>query len=201
MSLRREHGASRPVVLPGDEQPFAPAGVSVPLVQRNAGGRLIDSAAARALAKMPRRGRFVPRHIACDPRFEVHNRRRLEWARKRRAELHAMTGGVSYAVGAMVASAAWLYAAGEFAAELAAGSGDVDLFKSAATLTATARTHDMGAWELATRESAARPPPRDEVPIGWMRVEDKPTPHAAASAPPPAANGAPAGSDASARQP
>ena len=68
-----------------------------------------------------------------------------------------MTGGVSHAVGAMLASAAWLYAAGEFAAELGAETGDVDSFKTAATLTATARTHDMGAWELATREAAGRP--------------------------------------------
>jgi hypothetical protein len=162
MALRREHDATRPAVLPSDEQPFADAGLAAPLVQRTAEGRVAGSEAARRLAKMPRRDRFVPRRIACDPRFEVHNRRRLDWARKRRAELHAMTGGVSYAVGAMVASAAWLYAAGEFAAELAAASGDVDLFKSAATLTATARTHDMGAWELATREATARPKaPRD----------------------------------------
>jgi hypothetical protein len=57
----------------------------------------------------------------------------------------------------MLASAAWLYAAGEFAAELGAEKGDVESFKAAANLTATARTHDMGAWELATREAAARP--------------------------------------------
>ncbi|HTC68081.1 MAG TPA: hypothetical protein VK662_00810 [Acidothermaceae bacterium] len=100
----------------------------------------------------------MPRHIACDPRFEVHNRRRLEWTRRRRAELYAMTGGVSHAVGAMVACAGWLYAAGEFASELGAATGDVDMFKSSAALTATARTHDMGAHELAVREAKGRPP-------------------------------------------
>jgi hypothetical protein len=112
--------------------------------------------AARALARMPRRSAYIPRKFVCDPRFEVHNRRRVDWIRKRRQELHELTGGVSHAVGAMIAAAGWLYAAGEFASELAAASGDVDLFKSAATLTATARTHDMGAWELATREAEAR---------------------------------------------
>ena len=75
-----------------------------------------------------------------------------------------MTGGVSHAVGAMLSAAAWLYAAGEYAAERAAASGDVDMFKSAASLTATARTHDMGAWEMAVREQAARPPPTPS----WM---------------------------------
>jgi hypothetical protein len=56
----------------------------------------------------------------------------------------------------MLAAAAWLYSGGEFCAERAAASGDVELFKAAASLSATARTHDMGAWELATREAEAR---------------------------------------------
>ena len=125
MALQRQHEASRPVVAPADEQPFAPAGAAAPLVRRGSGGRVADSAAARALAKLPRRGSFVPRKLACDPRFEPHNRRRLEWLRKRRTELAAMTGAVSHAVGAMLASAAWLYAAGEFAAEMGAEGGVV----------------------------------------------------------------------------
>jgi len=155
--LQRSQGELRPAVAPPDEQPFAEPAAAAPLVRRGARGRVADSAAAAALARMPRRDRFVPRVIACDPRFEVHNRRRLDWGRKRRAELYAMTGGVSHAVGAMVAAAAWLYAAGEFAAEQAAAAGDVELFKAAASLTATARTHDIGAHELAVRESVARP--------------------------------------------
>lgn len=157
MTLQRSQDALRPAVAPADEQPFAEPGQAAPLVQRDARGRVAGADAARRLAKLPRRDRFVPRHIACDPRFEAHNRRRLDWQRKRRQELHDATGGVSHAVGAMIAAAAWLYAAGEFAAELAAAAGDVELFKSAASLTATARTHDMGAWELACREGAQRP--------------------------------------------
>lgn len=157
MALSREHGASRPIVLPPDEQPFAPAGAGAPLVRRGTAGRVADAEAARALARMPRRSAFIPRKFACDPRFEVHNRRRVEWTRKRRQELYETTGGVSHAVGAMIVAAGWLYAAAEFACELAAASGDVDLFKASASLSATGRTHDMGSWELATREAAARP--------------------------------------------
>ena len=56
----------------------------------------------------------------------------------------------------MLAAAAWQHAGGEFAAELAAETGDVELFKVAATLTSTARQHDLAAWELATREAQAR---------------------------------------------
>src|SRR5580658_8459071 len=117
MALQRTQRELRPGVAPADEQPFAEPGAAAPVVRRGDRGRVADTDAARALARMPRRDRFVPRRIACDPRFEVHNRRRVDWARKRRAELYAMTGGVSHAVGAMISAAAWMYAAGEFAAE------------------------------------------------------------------------------------
>ena len=156
MALSREQNALRPHVLPDDEQPYTEPGQAAPLVVRDGRGRVTSTAAARALAKLPRRDVYVPRRIACDPRFEAHNRRRTEWTRNRRRELYEATGGVSHGVGAMVAAAGWLYAAGEFAAELAAQTGDLDGFKSAASLAATARTHDFGAWELAVREGKAR---------------------------------------------
>jgi hypothetical protein len=66
------------------------------------------------------------------------------------------TGGVSHGVGAMLAAAAWLYAASEFCAELAAEKADADLFKTSSALSATARQHDLAAWELATREAEVR---------------------------------------------
>ena len=161
MTLRRGHGegagSPRVEVLPPDEQPFAPAGVAVPLEGgRDRSGRLRTAAAARAMAQLPRRGAFLPRKLKCDPRFEPHNRRRLDWLRARRTELAASTGGVSHGVGAMLAAAAWQHAAGEFAAELAAEAGDVELFKIAATLSSTARQHDLAAWELACREGQVR---------------------------------------------
>lgn len=171
MALERQHGATRPVVAPADEQPYAGADAAAPLVRRSPAGRVADPASAAALARMRgARNAYVPRKLACDPRFEVHNRRRLDWTRKRRAELHAMTGGVSHAVGAMIAAAGWLYAAGEFAAELGAEKGDLESFKVAANLTATARTHDLGAWELATREGKARP----VDPSNWVGFTNEP---------------------------
>jgi hypothetical protein len=157
--------------MPADEQPFSSTAEAVPLdAGRDDRGRITSSATARAMAKLPRRRDLVPRHLACDPRFEAHNRRRLEWLRKRRTELADATGGVSHGVGAMLASAAWLYAAGEFAAEIAAEHGDLDHFKVAASLTSTARQHDLAAWELAVREGAARPAasnPHAEV-AAWL---------------------------------
>jgi hypothetical protein len=161
MALRHGHGTGagspRIEVAPPDEQPFAPAGVAVPLEDgRDRSGRIRTAAAARAMAQLPRRGAFLPRKLTCDPRFEPHNRRRLEWLRARRAELAAATGAVSHGTGAMLAAAAWLHAGGEFAAERAAETGDLELFKVSATLTSTARQHDLAAWELAVREAQAR---------------------------------------------
>lgn len=179
MTLRKGHGngkgSPRVEVLPPDEQPFAPADRAAPLVTRDGRGRIVDTASARAMARMPRAGVFLPRDITCAPGFEVHNRRRRVWLRKRRQELHEATGGVSHGVGAMLASAAWLYAGGEYAAELAATSGDVDQFRTAATLTSTARQHDLAAWELAVRESAARPKRDEHAQPSWMVVREEPT--------------------------
>lgn len=136
MALRTVGTAGRsPVhieVLPPDEQPQAQAAGADPLsTGRDDRKRVRTTAAAQAMARLPRRDRFVPRKLACDPRLEPHNRRRLEWQRKRMVELQAAHGGVSHGVGAMLNAAAWLYAGGEFASELAAESGDIELFKQA----------------------------------------------------------------------
>jgi hypothetical protein len=120
----------------------------------------------------------VPRKLACDPNFEPHNRRRLEWQRARIAELAAAHGStVSRGVGAMVASAAWLYAAGDFAAERGAETGDVELFKTAASLTGTARQHELAAWELAAREAQVAPR-RNRGPAIWEASDDDEKPAA-----------------------
>jgi hypothetical protein len=172
MGLQHQQKALRPVVLPANEQPTPSAEQAAPLVERDSRGRLRGTAAARALAKMPRKSIYVPRKFATDPRFTIHNKRRVDWTRQRRQELHEATGGVSHGVGAMIVAAGWLYAAGEFAAELAASCGDIDLFKSAASLTATARTHDMGAWELAVREGAERVLRSPEDDLARLRREN-----------------------------
>jgi hypothetical protein len=160
-ALRTGHGTGagspRIEVLPPDEQPGAQAvGPDLIAAGRDAAGKVRSTAAAKALAALPRRSRFLPRKLACDPRFEPHNARRLEWQRKRMAELQAAHGHVSHGVGAMVNAAGWLYAGGEFAAELAAEAGDIEGFKSAGTLTSTARQHELAAWELAAREASGR---------------------------------------------
>jgi hypothetical protein len=122
------------------------------------------------MAQLPRRGAFIPRKLACDARFEPHNHRRLEWLKARRLEIAQATGAVSHGVGAMLAAAAWGYAGGEFASELAAETGDVELFKVAATLTSTARQTDMACWEMANREAKTRQDRR--APAPWLEGGD-----------------------------
>jgi hypothetical protein len=87
------------------------------------------------------------------------------------AELQAAHGYVSHGVGAMIAAAAWLYAGGEFAAELAAEAGDPEGFKIAANLTGTARQNELAAWELCAREAQARPKAAADTP--WLTSGDE----------------------------
>ena len=123
---------------------------------RDSGKRVRTTEAARALARLPRRPRHVTRDIATHPDFEPHNRRRLEWQRKRLIELQAAHGHVSHGVGAILSHAAWCHAAAEFSAEQAAATGNIEAFKAASALGSVARQHELAAWELCAREGQAR---------------------------------------------
>lgn len=139
-----------------DELPSAKGGLAVPLPERDDRGRVRSPAAARALAKLPRRRDMVPAGFATDPRFEQFAKWRRVWLRNRRAEVCAVTGGCSHGVGAMLNAASWAYASAEFASFVAAETGNVDVFKTAASLQTSARGHDAMAWELAVKEGEAR---------------------------------------------
>jgi hypothetical protein len=183
MGARAPHGAGAAVdavgyrieTKPWDEQPTPQAGEAAPLrTDRDTAGRVRTTAAARAMAKLPRRRAFVPRKLATDPRFDPHNRRRLEYLRRRRAEVATAWGGLSHGVAAMLAAEAWQWAAAEYANELGAETGDADHFKTGATLAAQAKQQAAAAWELSARESAARreaAPPVDPL-AGFYRVAE-----------------------------
>lgn len=175
--LRKPHGGQAAAgselvveVTPHDEVPSIQTVGAVPQpIERDSHGRFRTSEAARRLAKLPHVQRFVPRNIACDPRFKPYNQRRVDWTKKRRTELYEMSGGVSHGVGAYIVSAGWLFAAGEFAAERAAETGDLEGFKIAAQLTQTARQHDLAAWSLAMREAEARREASPELPPWFVK--------------------------------
>lgn len=158
MARRKGHGtgkgASRDETKPWDEQGHPPAAAPVPLIAgRDAGGRVRTTEAAKALASLPRRQAFIPRKLACDARYNVHNTRRLDYLKRRRGEVFTSWGHVSHGVGAMLAAEAWMWSGGEFASELGAETGDADNFKTASTLYAAAKQLAAAAWELAEREA------------------------------------------------
>lgn len=158
MARRKGHGTGkgtpRDETKPWDEQRHPPAGAPAPLITgRSPGGQVRTTEAARALASLPRRQAFVPRSLACDPRYDVHNGRRLVYLKRRRAEVFNAWGHVSHGVGAMLAAEAWMWSAGEFSSELGAESGGADHFKTAGNLYAQAKQLAAAAWELAEGES------------------------------------------------
>lgn len=84
----------------------------------------------------------------------------VRWGRRygahRRGELAAAHGALSAGVGAIVESAADLMADARYWRAKAIATGDPELSKLAAQLTAQARGCERDAWELAAREATAR---------------------------------------------
>jgi hypothetical protein len=170
MTFQRGRNARRPAPSRADELPLIEAEQTAPKVRRTKDGRVRDSASAAALAKLPRKSRFTARQIKVDPRFHIHERRRVDWLRRRRQELYELCGYVSHSVGAMLSAASWLYAAADFAAERAAETAKNLLAKSSTitpsssgrgvrsslgALSFDARVHDDEASEETQRWTSA----------------------------------------------
>ncbi|HVY32570.1 MAG TPA: hypothetical protein VHB79_38800 [Polyangiaceae bacterium] len=174
MTLRNGHGKGagtpRVEVLPPDELPAAtPALTARP--DRDASGRFVKGNAA-GIAKRVKPGvRGALGLDQSDPRYRVFARWGARYGAHRRRELARAHGGeISAGVGAIVESAAQAMAASRFVQSLAAAAGDAELFKQAAALASTARQHELAAWELAARESRARPKRANHDP--WHVVDD-----------------------------
>lgn len=119
--------------------------------------RVTTREAAAALARLPRRSRMVPAKVASCPEFKRYDEDRQRWLAGRTAEIQQAHGGVSRGVGARLNAAAWAYAAGQFANEKGAQTGDAKWFALGATQAAHAKTLDDAAWELARLEASAKP--------------------------------------------
>lgn len=166
MSRRSGHGngsgVPRDETKPWDEQRYPEADRPDPLAAgRNAAGQVTTTAAAKALAGLPRRGRYIPREIVSAPDFEPYELRRRDYIEGRRGELYRAWGPSSRGVLAMVYAESWLWAASEYANEKGATTGEVDHFKTAGALAMQAKQLAAAAWELAERESSVR---KDEDP-------------------------------------
>lgn len=139
-----------------DAAPQLPAGAGGE-VERDAGGRVRSSEAARQLASMRRHvPDFVRRDVACTPEFEPFDRQRRALTRARVAELHQQTGGCSRGVCARVRAACWGVAFGEYLASRAAETGDTELMDRAMTILAKSSVEDEKARRLAIDEATAR---------------------------------------------
>jgi hypothetical protein len=85
-----------------------------------------------------------------------------KWGRRyashRRAELARAHGGeLSAGASGLVESAGTQLAQSRYLAAKAASTGDAALMKTSSSLANDARQNELAAWELAARESAARP--------------------------------------------
>ena len=164
MALRTAHGNGAPALVrvetvPADELPPA-SPASSDRSGRGPDGRFLPgNGAARATKTRPTRyGSLVLAMASKDPVYRTCARWGAKYAIHRRAELAKAHGGeLSAGVGALVESAGNALADSRYVRAKAAESGDPALFKLASQLAAEARQSELTAWELASRENAARP--------------------------------------------
>lgn len=187
MPVRKAHGRAAELgavvvyeTTPVDELPAVPEGSGV-TIDRDGAGRVTGSEAARRLAALRNaKPDFVRADIQCAPDFVPYNVRRKEWTRRRVAEIHTMTGGVSVAVGAIIRGAGWAVAFGEYLAAQGAATGDPDLMDRSVKILGRASVELAKAYEIAAREAAARPRRAADVP--WLISTPAPAPKAPAVA-------------------
>lgn len=170
MGLRKGHGTGAGVprieVLPPDELPPAsPAHAEPP--QRSADGRFLPGNRVGQAQRCRPSVRGAAGLDRAAPEYRTFQRWGQRYAAHRRRELAQLHGGhVSAGVGAIVESAALAMAAARYLQERASRECSADLFRQASQLAATARQHELAAWELAAREAQSRP--QEERPF-WLR--------------------------------
>ena len=171
MALRTGHGTGAGVprieVLPAAELPTPNAGeTAAVLASRRAIGRPFEAGNRAAAGRRPKLALLGVRIESADPRYALALRRASRYRKRRCAELAAVHGGfVSAGASSLVASAALALCASRYLYECAAETGDADTLKRASSLANDARQGELAAWELASREAAARP---DADLDGWV---------------------------------
>lgn len=164
MTWRSAHGNARRLgalavveTCPADELPPAmPLDTARPA--RGPDGRFLPGNTVARAQRLRPGLRGVVGALAPDPAFRSF----LVWGRRyaiaRRAELARMHGGeLSTGVGTLVESAGQAIAAARFVAAKGAQTGDATMLAQAARLSEQAKQLELSAWELASREAAARP--------------------------------------------
>lgn len=159
MTLRRGHGrgagSPRIEVLPADELPPATPANAV-RSERGPDGRFLPGNTLGRERRHKLGSRGLSRVDTTSDEYRPFARWGARYGAHRRRELAQAHGGqISAGVGAIVESAAEAMSASRFLQSLAAQKNDPELFKQASQLAATARQHELAAWELAAREAEA----------------------------------------------
>lgn len=142
-------------------------------VERTADGRFAPGNGWARLAKVRSgpSGVLAALEAKADPAWRAARR----WARRggahRIAELAKLHGGeLSAGVCALVSEAWDQRGDAHYLRARAAADGNHDLLRIAAMLTAGARQAERDAWELASREAAARPGPKESALVAAIRA-------------------------------
>ena len=167
MTWRGAHGAARKggrivasETLPADELPSASGGDTARR-DRGPDGRFApgNSIARAKKVRSGPRGALAELEAKGDPAARAS----VNWGRRygshRRAELTRAHGFLSAGVATIVESAADLMADARYWRARGVAEGNPDHYRLAAQLMAQARGCERDAWELASREAAARPAP------------------------------------------
>jgi len=180
MTLRAGHGTGagspRVEVLPADEQrqpvPAKEAATTSPLPRRQ-DGKIGDSKTARALGKRggeakARRVRLIDSlglsDITSESTFAPYRTAAEEFVKHHLVELARMAGGsVGSGPSTMVASAGLQLAGSRWAFDQGGALGDPALIKLGSALANDSRQNLMAAYEMATREAAARAEAGDDL--------------------------------------
>jgi hypothetical protein len=174
VTLRTGHGrgagAPRIEVLPANELPSpVPGAPSAPAnpVHRRQDGKLADSASAKELGRRggeakARRVRLVDSlglsSVVESTTFGPYRAAAEEFVAHHRSVLAQQAGGeLGPAPSTMVASAGLQLAASRWAFDQGATKNDAGLIKLGSSLANDSRQNLLAAYELATREAAARP--------------------------------------------
>ncbi len=189
MTWRTAHGQARRCgrlvvseTLPADELPPA-TGSDTGHVQRGPGGRFAagNTVARHSRVRSGPRGALAELDAQSDPAWQAARRWARQACSRRIAELGRMHGGdLSSEVCALVVDAWEMRGDARYLAARARADGNSDLSRQVAGLLAGARQATRDAWELASRESAARA--KAAVP-DWRTLLTAPLPEPTPTAP------------------
>ncbi len=194
MTWRKGHGngvgVPRIEVLPPDELPDpvpAPVAEVVGPINRDTSGRILDSAAARALGQKGGLAKAKKRQalkglnlskLAEDDAFHPYWKLGEEWIFERLTDLAAQAGGyVGPCPTSMIVLAGRSYVQSLFYADLAdkiGGIAGVDLHMKANNLGEKSRIQNMAAYEMAVREAKARADVTENPFAALSEIEEEP---------------------------